>query len=76
MTVHESLEPKPEALLVDLVGEAIRDVPCYGLMEAEIGGVECIISQTGVTGEKGYEVYACNSTLNAEAVWHAIKDGR
>lgn len=65
--------PKSEALLVDLVGEAIRDVPYYGLMKAEIGGVECIISQTGFTGEKGYEVYAHDSTLNAESVWHAIK---
>lgn len=64
--------PKSEALLVDLVGEGIRDVPYYGLMEADIGGVRCLISQTGFSGEKGYEVYAYDSTLNAEKVWNAI----
>ncbi|MDZ7747991.1 MAG: glycine cleavage T C-terminal barrel domain-containing protein [Halofilum sp. (in: g-proteobacteria)] len=65
--------PKSEALMVDLVGEGIREVPYYGLMEARIGGVDCIISQTGFSGEKGYEVYAYDSTLNAETVWYAIK---
>jgi len=64
--------PKSEALLVDLVGDEVRDVPYYGLMVTRIGGVDCIISQTGFTGEKGYEVYAHDSTLNAEAVWNAI----
>jgi len=66
--------PKSEALLVDLVGEGIRDVPYYGLMEADIGGVPCLISQTGFSGEKGYEVYAYDSTLNAEKVWNAITE--
>ena len=66
--------PRSEALMVDLVGEGIREVPYYGLMEARIGGVDCIISQTGFSGEKGYEVYAYDSTLNAEAVWYAIKE--
>ncbi len=66
--------PKSEALMVDLVGEGIKEVPYYGLMEARIGRVDCIISQTGFTGEKGYEVYAYDSTYNAEAVWNAILD--
>jgi aminomethyltransferase len=64
--------PKSEALLVDLVGEAVKDVPYYGLMAAKVGGVDCIISQTGFTGEKGYEVYAYDSTVNSDAVWNAI----
>jgi len=64
--------PKSEPLLLDLVGEGIRDVPYYGLMWAEIDGVECLVSQTGFSGEKGYEIYARDSTLNAERVWNAI----
>ena len=64
--------PKSEALMVDLVGEGIREVPYYGLMEARVGGVDCIISQTGFSGEKGYEVYAYDSTYNAERVWNTI----
>ena len=64
--------PKSEALMVDLVGEAVLDVPYYGLMAAVIEGVDVLVSQTGFTGEKGYEVYAYDSTLNAETIWHAI----
>lgn len=64
--------PKSEALMADLVGEGIRDVPYYGLMEAYVGGVSCIVSQTGFSGEKGYEVYAHDSTYNAERVWNTI----
>ncbi len=65
--------PLSEALLVDLVGEAISEVPYYGLMEAEIGGASVLISQTGFSGEKGYEVYTRDATINAEAVWYAIR---
>ena len=64
--------PKSEALLADLVGEGIREVPYYGLMQAKVGGVDCLISQTGFTGEKGYEVYAYDSTVFAEQVWNTI----
>lgn len=64
--------PKSEALMIDLVGEAVREVPYYGLMAAVIDGVDVLVSQTGFTGEKGYEVYAYDSTLNAETIWKAI----
>ena len=66
--------PKSEALLADLVGEEVKEVPYYGLMHTEIAGVECLISQTGFTGEKGYEVYAYDSTLNAEKVWNRLRE--
>ncbi|QYX58639.1 aminomethyltransferase family protein [Roseovarius sp. SCSIO 43702] len=65
--------PKSEALMVDLVGSEVRDVPYYGLMEARIGGVPVLISQTGFSGEKGYEVYVRDASRNAEAVWYAIR---
>jgi aminomethyltransferase len=65
--------PRSEALMTELVGGGIRDVPYYGLMEAEIGGAPVLISQTGFSGEKGYEVYVVDATLNAEAVWYAIR---
>lgn len=58
--------------MLDLVGEAIRGVPYYGLMTARVGGVDCIVSQTGFSGEKGYEIYAFDSTLYAENLWYAI----
>ena len=66
--------PKSVDLMADLVGEAVRDIPYYGLMEAKVGGRDCIISQTGFTGEKGYEIYLKNATLYADDMWYAVLD--
>ena len=66
--------PKSVDLMADLVGEAVRDIPYYGLMEAKVGGRDCIISQTGFTGEKGYEIYLKDATLYADDMWNAVLD--
>jgi aminomethyltransferase len=66
--------PLSEDLMADLVGEAVRELPYYGLMEAEVGGVRVLVSQTGFTGEKGYEVYVRDASQHAETVWHGILD--
>lgn len=65
--------PLSEDLMADLVGEEVRHIPYYGLMDAEISGCSVLVSQTGFTGEKGYEVYVRDATLNAEEVWYAIR---
>jgi len=41
-------------------------------MEAKVGGRDCIISQTGFTGEKGYEIYLKDATLYADDMWNAV----
>ncbi len=64
--------PKSEALMVDLFGECVRDIPFYGLMEGEVAGRPVIISQTGFSGEKGYEIYLRDATLYAEDLWDAL----
>ncbi len=66
--------PLSEDLMAKLVGEEVREIPYYGLMEAEVGGVSCIVSQTGFTGEKGYEIFTPNASINAEKVWYAVKE--
>lgn len=66
--------PKSEALMVDLVGDPVRDIPFYGLMRAQIAGHDVIVSQTGFTGEKGYEIYLIDATLHAEDMWNAVLD--
>lgn len=65
--------PLSEDLMADLVGEEVRDMPYYGLMWAEIGGCRVLVSQSGFSGESGYEVYTMDATLNAESVWYAIR---
>lgn len=64
--------PKSEALMADLFGDAVRSIPYYGMMEAEIAGCSVVISQTGFTGEKGYEIYLRDATLHAEEMWNAV----
>lgn len=64
--------PKSEALMTDLFGSAVSDIPFYGLMEGTLNGADVIISQTGFSGEKGYEIYCLDATLNAEKVWYGV----
>lgn len=64
--------PKSEALMVDLLGDAVSDIPSYGLLEGEIAGRSVVVSQTGFTGEKGYEIYLRDATLYAEDMWAAV----
>ncbi|WP_420440213.1 glycine cleavage T C-terminal barrel domain-containing protein [Candidatus Palauibacter sp.] len=64
--------PRSVDLMADLVGEGVRDMPYYGLMEAEVAGCSVVVSQTGFSGEKGYEVYLRDATLHAEALWQTV----
>ena len=64
--------PKSLALMVDLVGDAVRNIPYYGLLKAEIAGCPVVVSQSGFSGEKGYEIYLLDATLNAEKLWQAV----
>ena len=65
--------PLSADLMADIVGPEVREIPYYGMMEAEIGGAPVVISRTGFSGEEGYEVYVRDATLNAESVWYAIR---
>ena len=64
--------PKSVDLMVDLVGSGVMDIPSYGLLAAEIDGLPVVISQTGFTGEKGYEIYLRDASLHAERMWNAV----
>ena len=64
--------PKSVDVIADLVGEEGRTLPSFGLMEAQVGGHDVIISQTGFSGEKGYEIYLKESTKYAEDMWNAV----
>jgi len=68
--------PKSKALMQDLCGDQVDfdNMPFYGLAEAKIGGRSCVISQSGFSGEAGYEIYLRQSTLYAEDMWNAVLD--
>jgi aminomethyltransferase len=58
--------------MVDLFGPAAAELPSYGLMEGTVAGLPVVVSQTGFTGEKGYEIYLRDATLHAEDMWNAV----
>jgi glycine cleavage system aminomethyltransferase T len=66
--------PLAEDVMVDVVGEEVSEIPYYGLMEAEINGVDCLVSQTGFSGEAGFEVYVKDASKYAERVWDPVHE--
>ena len=58
--------PKSVDLMADLFGTELAELPSYGLMEGTVAGLPVVVSQTGFTGEKGYEIYLRDATLHAE----------
>ena len=64
--------PLSEDVMVDVIGEDVKETPYYGLMEAEINGCPVLVSQTGFSGEKGFEIYVKDAMKNAEAVWDPV----
>ncbi|MDC0213169.1 aminomethyl transferase family protein [Gammaproteobacteria bacterium] len=60
--------------MADLLGQEVLELPFYGLMEAELAGASVVVSQTGFTGEKGYEIFVRDSHLFAEKVWEHLLD--
>lgn len=65
--------PKSLDLMIDLVGQEVADLPSYGLLAATVGGCDVIVSQTGFTGEKGYEIYLRDASLHAETMWRGSR---
>ena len=68
--------PKSKLLMQDLCGDHVDfdNMPFYGLAEAKVGGRSCVISQSGFSGEAGYEIYLRESTLYAEDMWNSVLD--
>ena len=66
--------PKSLALMKDLIGDQVDldNMPFYGLAEATVGGRSCVISQSGFSGEAGYEIYLRDATLYADDMWDAV----
>lgn len=64
--------PLSADFMAKLLGEEILDLPFYGLVDLEIEGASVVVSQTGFTGEKGYEIFVRDSHLCAEDVWNHL----
>jgi len=66
--------PKAPALMKDIFGQHVADMKYYDCMWEKINGVDCVISCSGFSTEKGYEIYLCDATKNAEKMWYEVLD--
>ena len=64
--------PKSPDVMGSLFGDEVDDIPYYGLLESTINDVPVLVSQTGYSGEAGYEIYVQEATMHAEAVWNPV----
>ncbi len=63
----------PDSLkVISKITDKEIDMEYYHFINAEIAGVEMIISRTGYTGELGYEIYFKGDETIAEKIWDAI----
>lgn len=64
--------PKSVDLMTELFGNDIMQLPSYGLLAGTVAGHNVIVSQTGFSGEKGYEIYLYDASLHAEDLWNTL----
>jgi aminomethyltransferase len=50
--------------------EALHAAPAFGIVQSNIGGVDCFCARSGYTGEDGYELICLNE--DAEMLWDAL----
>lgn len=62
--------PAAVDLVAGLGGNALEDVPGFGLGPAEIAGVAVTAARTGYTGEDGFELFV--PAADATKVWDAV----
>ncbi len=65
--------PKAEAILQPLTATALAEIPSFNFREGTVAGTKTIISRTGYTGERGFELYIhpSQAVALAEKLLHA-----
>ncbi len=63
--------PKSILVLQQLIGDSVAELPYYHLMETEIAGLPVILSRTGWSSERGYEIYLLD-TSGGDHLWEAL----
>ena len=64
--------PKAKAVVTDLFGAEVADMPYYHLRHAVLDGMEVVVSRTGYSGEIGYEIYLRRATRDAGKLWDRV----
>ncbi len=64
--------PNSKKVLVELFGDRVLEIPYYGLMKADLGGMRVVVSRTGYTGEVGYEIYLHEAGRLGQRLWDMV----
>tara|TARA_B100000963_G_scaffold360691_1_gene392587 strand:- start:194 stop:1291 length:1098 start_codon:yes stop_codon:yes gene_type:complete len=64
--------PKSAELLSELTDTDIQRIPFYAFEYGEVSGVPSLISATGYTGEKGFELYFNSANYDVSKVFEAL----
>lgn len=68
--------PRSDTILQPLTDEKLDQIRYYHFVEGPVAGVPCLISRTGYTGERGFELFcpAEKADSLARAILHAGRD--
>jgi glycine cleavage system aminomethyltransferase T len=64
--------PKSGAVMADLFGADVLEIPYYFLRRYELDGMQLLVSRTGYTSELGYEIYVFDASRHGERLWNAV----
>ena len=64
--------PKSLPLMVSVFGSELDDLPYYHTKSTTLADMEMIITRTGFTGEKGFEIYLQNSRRDGMKLWNTM----
>ena len=65
--------PKSTKLMVDLFGEWILDLRYYQFRETELDGIPLVVSRTGWSSERGYEIFLRDGQYG-DLLWEMIME--
>ncbi len=63
--------PKSAALMTSLFGDWIEELRYFWFREAELDGIPVVVSRTGWSNERGYEIFLRDGTLG-DQLWEAV----
>ena len=65
--------PKSTDLLIAMLGSCISELKYFRFIRTTLAGAPVIVSRTGWSGEKGFEIYLCDRA-QGDIVWETIME--